>query len=148
MLLDGRLDSELPENANHNKDLRDLAQYIHQPHLPELVRQFLYSREHPHFNGPLSEVPLNECPIYTGQVQAYPSAIATYFAPSDPSGVTGMRRERIRATHSWRKGDARYDCVFVEADPELPGFQGLLVARVFLFFSLKHEGVVYPCALI
>lgn len=59
-----------------------------------------------------------------------------------------MRRERVRATHSWRKGDARYDCVFVEADPAQPGFRGLLVARVFLFFSLKHEGDVYPCALI
>ena len=35
----------------------------------------------------------------------------------------------------------------MEADPELPGFRGLLVARVFLFFSLKHEGNIYPCAL-
>ncbi len=31
---------------------------------------------------------------------------------------------------------------------KLLGFQGLLVAQVFLFFSLKHEDVVYPCTLI
>ncbi|KAJ7654883.1 hypothetical protein B0H17DRAFT_956665, partial [Mycena rosella] len=41
-----------------------------------------------------------------------------------------------------------YDCVFVEGDPDLPGFRGLLAARVLLFMSFKHRGISYPCALV
>ena len=63
-------------------------------------------------------------------------------------GPRGMRREYIRATPAWRKGHARYDCVFVNAWPELPGMCGLEVARIFLFFSFVHQGTRYPCALV
>ncbi|KAJ7934851.1 hypothetical protein B0H13DRAFT_1854847 [Mycena leptocephala] len=42
----------------------------------------------------------------------------------------------------------RYDCVFVEGDPDLPGFRGLLAARVLLFLSFKHLGIIYPCAVV
>ena len=59
-----------------------------------------------------------------------------------------MRREYIRATPAWRKGHARYDCVFINARPELPGMRGLDVARVFLFLSFMHQGISYPCALV
>jgi hypothetical protein len=58
----------------------------------------------------------------------------------------GQLRERIRAVRKWRKGPARYDCIFVEKDTDLPGFRGLLAARVLVFMSLKHEGIDYPCA--
>ncbi|KAJ7359394.1 hypothetical protein DFH08DRAFT_686770 [Mycena albidolilacea] len=40
------------------------------------------------------------------------------------------------------------DCVFVEEDADQPGFRGFLAARVLLFFSFKHNGIVYPCAAI
>jgi len=33
-------------------------------------------------------------------------------------------------------------------DIQLPGMDGLEVARVFLFFSFVHRGVHYPCALV
>jgi hypothetical protein len=56
--------------------------------------------------------------------------------------------EYIRATSTWRKGHSRYDCVYINARPELPGMRGLEVARVFLFFSFVHEGTHYPCALV
>ena len=60
-----------------------------------------------------------------------------------------MRREHIRAT-SWRKGQARYDTVLVNSNPEVGGVHasGFEVARVFLFFSFQHEDKEYPCALI
>ena len=45
-------------------------------------------------------------------------------------------------------GPPRYDCVVVEHDPTLEGFQGLHAARVFLFLSFTHAGVEYPCALV
>lgn len=76
------------------------------------------------------------------------SAAATFYAPSDISGVGGMRYERIRAVPQWRGGPARYDCVFVETDPSREGMRGLDVARVLLFFQFEHDNITYPCALV
>lgn len=59
-----------------------------------------------------------------------------------------MRRERIRAIPSWRKGPGRFDCVFVNTDPSAEGMRGLDIARVRLFFSFTYRDQVYPCALI
>jgi hypothetical protein len=78
----------------------------------------------------------------------YHSAIATFFAPSDLSGIGGMRSERIRALPSWRNGPSRYDTVLVSTDRQLEGMISLDVARVRLFFSFTHEDIEYPCALI
>lgn len=71
-----------------------------------------------------------------------------FFAPSDQSGTGGMIRQRIRATPSWRKGPARYDCVFIQSDPDLKGMQGLDAVQVRLFFSFVYSGDTYPCALV
>jgi len=84
--------------------------------------------------------------MFYGKISIYPSAIATFHAPSDISGIGGMRRERIRAVKSWRKGPGRYDTIFVNTD--LPGMGGLDIARVRLFFSFSHDGVYYSCALV
>ncbi|KAJ7812209.1 hypothetical protein B0H14DRAFT_3090513 [Mycena olivaceomarginata] len=78
----------------------------------------------------------------------YNSARAVFHAPSDVCGVGGMHHERIRATKSWYRGPPRYDCVFIEHDPDAPGFRGLRAARTFLLFRFKFRGVDYPCALI
>lgn len=82
------------------------------------------------------------------RVRVHHSAVATYHAPGDPSGVGGMRREHIRATPSWRSGAARYDCVFISKDPTLAGFRGLYAARVRLFLSFKYESKPYECAVV
>ncbi|KAJ6587718.1 hypothetical protein B0H10DRAFT_2333593 [Mycena sp. CBHHK59/15] len=97
-----------------------LAEHLHLPSLPNLIRHFLYSQDHPDLDIP---------------VKVFPSAVATFYAPSDQSGIGGLLRERIRAVHSWR-------------DTEQPGFRGLLAARVLLFMSFKHHGLEYPCALV
>jgi hypothetical protein len=86
--------------------------------------------------------------MFYGKMTIYPSAVATFHAPSDISGIGGMRRERIRAVKSWRKGPGRYDTIFVNTDPSVEGMQGLDVARVRLFFSFSHDGIEYPCALV
>jgi len=59
-----------------------------------------------------------------------------------------MRRERMRAVKSWRKGPSRYDTIFVNTDPSVEGMKGLDIARVRLFFSFSHDGIEYPCALV
>ena len=58
-----------------------------------------------------------------------------------------MRREHIRVTSSWRKGQARYDTVLVNTNPEVGGVRGFEVARIFLLFSFRYENKEYPCAL-
>ena len=126
----------------------DLATEINQPQLVELIRRFLYDQLYP--NGPINStsVSLNACPNFFGRVSVFSSAAATFYAPSDPSGIGGMRREHIRATPSWRHGPARYDCAFVNSRPELDGMRGLDVVRVLLFFSFRFESITYPCALV
>ncbi|KAJ7631552.1 hypothetical protein DFH06DRAFT_1438650 [Mycena polygramma] len=132
------------------RDPDSLAQYLNLPDLVPLVRRFLYLQDHEDYNFdvPLTDVPLDACPDAPKNIKSFPSAVAKFYAPSDQSGMHGMLHERIRAVRSWRGGPPRYDCVFVEGDPALPGFRGLLAARVLLFMSFKYGGITYPCALV
>ncbi|KAG2337300.1 hypothetical protein BDR05DRAFT_952748 [Suillus weaverae] len=67
-------------------------------------------------------------------------AVATFFAPSDLSGIGSIHYERICAVDMWRNGPGRYDCVFVSTDSSANGMRGLDIAR--------HDGITYPCALV
>ncbi|KAG6808987.1 hypothetical protein H0H92_002077 [Tricholoma furcatifolium] len=130
-------------------DAEGLAAHFNIPSFPDLISRFLYKQLHPELEGPLVEVPLEICPLPEGRIRVYPSAVTTFYAPSNVSGIGGMFQERIRAVSSWRGGVGRYDCVFVEQDPTLPGFRGLHAARVHMFFELTTPGrTKYPCALV
>ena len=83
--------------------------------------------------------------MFYGKITFYSSAVATFYAPSDISGIGGMHHECIHAVKSWRKGPGHYDTIFVNTDSSMEVMQGLEVARVLLFFSFSHEGVEYPC---
>jgi hypothetical protein len=78
------------------------------------------------------------------------SAFATFYAPSDLCGAGGMYRECIRSNMRW-KGKPRHDTVFVKiSDDEGGVMNGMLIARVLLFFSF-HVPIlreVFPCALV
>jgi hypothetical protein len=118
-----------------------------------LIRRFLFDQINPDSEVPGDAVDPDMLPYFNERIHVYHSAVATYYAPSDISGTTGLIRQRIRATPSWRKGAEeesvpRYDCVFLNGDPDLPGFQALGVARIRLFFSFIYQGVEYPCALV
>ena len=63
--------------------------------LPNLVCHFLYAQIHGPIDIPISDIPINDCPVYDGKVYVFPSAIATFFAPSDELGIGGMHREQI-----------------------------------------------------
>jgi hypothetical protein len=80
-------------------------------------------------------------------IKIFYSASATYYAPSNLSGIGGMHHEYIRATPLW-KGHGRYDCVFIDKEPEVDGFAGLHVTHVKVFFSFLIDGTSYPCALV
>lgn len=139
-------------NTNQNNSVErtrtaaTLAVELEQPDFVQLIRQFLFDQLHP--DESVASYDHRKLPEFHGKVHVYTSAVSTFRAPSDLSGLSGMRRERIRAMPSWGKGPARYDCVFVNTGPAAEGFQGLNVARVRLFFSIKFGEVIYPCALI
>ena len=110
-----------------------LAANIDQPDLVLLIQKFLRTQDSFHASE---------------KITVYPSAVASFYSPSDISGEGGMRYERIRAVDSWRKGPARYDCILVETNLDAPGMRGLDVARVRVFFSFDHNNIEYPCALV
>jgi hypothetical protein len=128
-----------------------LSVHLNIPHLPNLVRRFLYEQlVQVDPDVELHDVPLFDCPVLTNttKIRVFPSAVAIYYAPSDLSGTRGMFRERIRAVDSWRRGPPRHDCVFVQHNPNEPGFRGLFVARLKHFFSIRHNKTHFPCALV
>ncbi|KAI1781999.1 hypothetical protein LXA43DRAFT_977802 [Ganoderma leucocontextum] len=132
-----------PRNAN------DLGEVIGLSTLDQFIRCFLFHQLHPNSAETGSTLPLDSCPVLEGEmIYVHHSAEAVFYAPSDPSGVGGMRREFIRATPSWRNGGARYDCVFVNRDSAQKGLLGLDVAQVKLLFTLCIWGRRYQCALV
>lgn len=125
-----------------------LAATLDVPSLVELIRRFLFDQLHRNDDNAGVAQSLDDCPPFSQNVYVHNSAEAVYHAPSDPSSVAGMRREFIRATPNWRKGEPRYDCVFVNMNSALPGIFGLETARVRCFFSFKYGEIDYQCALI
>ena len=122
---------------------------IEHPHFSDLIQKFIYDQQHSDDCSNSSSVSAESTlPTFFGMITIYPSAVATFHAPSDLSGIGGMRRERIRAVKSWRKGPSHYDTIFVNTDPSVKGMRGLSVARVQLFFLFSHDGIEYPCALV
>ncbi|OBZ67134.1 hypothetical protein A0H81_12921 [Grifola frondosa] len=85
----------------HNRSAVKLGHEIGQPRLPELISRFLYEQLNPESAVSGMHVPLTACPAFDEAISVFYSAAATYYAPSDPSGVGGMHRERIRATPLW-----------------------------------------------
>jgi hypothetical protein len=129
------------------RDPAQLGAHIGRPELLELIQRFLYDQQHPDADISGQNIDLDECPEFLGHVYVYHSAVATFHAPSDLAGRYGMHKERIHAIPSWH-GTPRYDCIFVESNPNKEGFQGLYAARVFLFFAFTYNSIFYPCALV
>jgi hypothetical protein len=76
---------------------------------------------------------------------------AQYYAPSDLCGIGGMHREVIHANPRYGyRGSPRFDTVFISVDDNKDVMGGLLVARVWLFFSFfdPYRGKNIPCALV
>ncbi|KAG1869708.1 hypothetical protein C8R48DRAFT_771097 [Suillus tomentosus] len=131
------------------RTIPELADELDLPSLPRLIRLFLYDQIHADDNHSSADVPLRDCPSFTGHIKIFHSASATFVAPSDPSGITGMRREHIHAVPSWRNGPGWYDCAFINIDDEQDGMFSMDVVRIFCFLSFTFtNGHTYPCALV
>nr|GAT57072.1 predicted protein [Mycena chlorophos] len=130
---------------NYYREPERLANFLKIPSLPALIRRFLYSQSHP--DDDLAEIDPEDFPPLPTSVKVFPSAVASFHAPSDVCNAAGVLHERIRAVRSWRGAEPRYDCVFVSGD-DAPGFRGSIAARVLLFMSFKVGRTEYPCALV
>lgn len=132
------------------KVLHELSNILNQPNLLEYICRFLYDQLNPASDIFGMDAPLDQCPRISNvlRIKVFHSAVSTYFALSDLSGIGGMHREHIRATPVWKNGPGCYDCVFIDKDPDEIGFCGLHVAQVMLFFSFNYQGQDYQCALV
>ncbi|KAI5985845.1 hypothetical protein EDD15DRAFT_2200385 [Pisolithus albus] len=96
---------------NYPSTLQALADHIDQPDLPLLVSRFLQFQ----FQDDADPNTIPSYPnISESLVSVFHSAVATFYAPSDLSGLGGMHSERIRSMPCWRKGPARYPCALIQ----------------------------------
>ncbi|KAG1837670.1 hypothetical protein F4604DRAFT_1692100 [Suillus subluteus] len=113
------------QGKKHPQNIPALANELNIPNLAELVQQFLIEQLYPDKDPAQIPSGIMDCPRYNGRIQVFHSAVSTFFAPSDLSGVGGMKCEHIRMSPKWRNGHARKDCVFVITDPNIPGMRGM-----------------------
>lgn len=77
-----------------------VAQHLNCPNFPLLLQQFLYTQLTPSSTISVNDIPhSNLPPIHpnTLPLSIYHSAVSTFFAPSDLSGLGGMHHEFIHA---------------------------------------------------
>ncbi|KAF8552429.1 hypothetical protein OG21DRAFT_1477771 [Imleria badia] len=113
---------------------RSRARTVHQlggelsiPNIVTLLATFLFDQQHQDDGDrrhDLLNIPEHNYPYYDGKIKVVNSASASFYAPSDASGIHGMRRE------------------FIQTDP----MSGLEVVHVLAFFSFYFKGIYYPCA--
>lgn len=130
------------------RTIPELSTELSIPNLYNVLCRFLFEQVYPDDQRPPSEIPLSRCPRFEGKIQVFNSASSTFYAPSDRSGIGGMRREHIRACPIWRNEVPRYDCVFVNTDASVEGMGGMDIARVMWFFSFTFNAVSHPCAVV
>jgi hypothetical protein len=134
----------LTSTSDRMRNAGALAAELQEPRLPVLIRQFLYDQL---YGSDLDdEVPIDECPAIQGSVAVHHSARATFYAPSDHSGSSGMNCQMIRSNPSFG-GRRRYDTVLVKVD-DREGFLGMCVARIKAFMVIKHDKIPYETCLV
>ncbi|KAG2347182.1 hypothetical protein BDR05DRAFT_996952 [Suillus weaverae] len=118
------------------------------PNLQDLIGRFLFKQLHPRDPRDPATIPLDSFPVHDRKISVVNSASSRFYAPSDLSGIGGMRRKHIQSCPKWRNAHARYDCMFINMQPDLEGMQGLQIARALCFFSFKYKWVLYECAIV
>jgi hypothetical protein len=112
---------------------------------PLIFSQFLYKHCHPDVQ--ISPSTLKGCPAFDGMIKVHHSAVATFYAPSDLSGLGGLQFEQIQSTPCFFGHPCR-DTVFVITDNSQPGMEGMEIRCVQLFFSFQYQHQEFSCALI
>jgi hypothetical protein len=115
------------------------------PSFQIMVRRYLYDHFYPNSEVPSYLLDDAAYPEFSGRISIFYSATAIFHSESDNSSISGLHREHIRATPSWRNGQPRYDCAFIYSKTNRLKFN---VARILTFFSFVHEQEQFQCALV
>ncbi len=133
---------------HYPQSLSLLVDHVHQPQLPALLRRFLYDQLRQEDEPSADEIDINDCPEISSKIYVYHSAVASFYAPSDISGIRGNAKGTYSLGHHRGMGILDVIVQFVMEDDSTAGFRGMSVVRVQLFLSFEHRGTVYPCALV
>jgi hypothetical protein len=121
-----------------------LAAELQAPRLLILIRQFLYNQL---YRSNLDDkISIDECPAIQGSIALHHSAKATFYAPSNHSGLSGMNCQMI-CSNPLFGGWCRYDTVLVKVD-DCKGFLGMCVAQIKAFMVIKHDKIPYETCLV
>jgi len=75
--------------------VHELALQINEPDLQNHIGRFIFSQLHPHDPFPTRDQDMSRYTLFENKVSVFHSAVATYYAPSDHSGICGMHKQRI-----------------------------------------------------
>ena len=77
----------------------EFAHSLGYPDIIDKLHLFITDQTYPDSdsNQSFMDSPDNQLPEFDNLITLYPSAVATYFAPRDLSGIGGMHSERIHA---------------------------------------------------
>lgn len=129
----------------YSSQLHALVVHIKQPDFPLLFSQFLYKCCH--LDAQIAPPTIEDCPAFDGAIKVHHSAVAMFYAPSNLSGLGGLRRERVWST-PYFFGHPCHDKVFVITYDSQPEMEGMEIGRVQLFFSFQYWHKDYSCVLI
>ena len=119
-----------------------------------LIQEFIYEQQPPSSNAH----DIANLPQFYEKITIHTTAIATFHAPSNLSGIGGMKCECIHAVAHWQKCPGHYNTMFINTasnntsnnngDSAVCRILSLDVAQAHLFFSFALDGVKYQCALV
>ncbi|KIK77419.1 hypothetical protein PAXRUDRAFT_166916, partial [Paxillus rubicundulus Ve08.2h10] len=130
------------------KDVRSLAVKLGVPTLDILISDFL-SDQHSSGDNSRPSAPHHPHLSFTGQINIFHSAAATFVSQSDLCGTGSMQHEHIRATPSWCRGPGRFNCALINTDASCNGMLSMDIVWILCFFSFVFtDGITYPCAVV
>lgn len=142
--------------AERRVSVQEVGKNIKHTNLVNLISDLLRQHSESHTNTALPLLSADYLDFTESHpLTTYNSAVATFYAPSDYSGIGGMRKERIRAVSCWRGVHPRFDTVLLKpnsksesASNDEPTINSFSVAQVRLFFSFEYHQVSYECTLV
>ena len=125
---------------------------LNEPNLTQLIQEFVHTHQYPE----LTPCNIPDLPPFYEKIIIHIFVIASFYTPSDLSGISGMKCECVYAVNRWRKlGPGHFDTLSINAAPDdmdddssAHGIIDLEVACVHLIFSFTLDGVKYPCVLV
>ncbi|KAG2095439.1 uncharacterized protein F5147DRAFT_747730 [Suillus discolor] len=110
----GMLTGTILSKRKRAQTVAALAQEVAVPELPRLVRYFLFSQLNPDDTRNPEDIPAVNLPRHKGKLQVFNSAAATFYAPSDPSGMRGLEVARVICFFSFFHRWEVYPCALVQ----------------------------------